>query len=297
MIRFLGQFALVVLVLFSFSANAAREPGSLKIAMLHLELRYADLEHNAALVKAGIELAAEHGADWVITPELTFTGYRFDLAIGTEWIGTGPDQFVQSVQASADEHNLVVFLSHIEGVSNGSDGPSKRFNTLFVIDQQGDIIGRHQKINTIPISEGWSTAGDNATLIEVNGLNVGLLICADAWPPDHANWLKEQGASMIVSSASWAPGHYGPGDTWEKRSLETGLPLIVNNRTGVEREFDLREATSVVAYQGKRVLSHASDNSQLVLIDWDTTTNQLLGLTKHVVKLNQDNTNSAASLD
>ena len=259
------------------------EQSSIRIAMLHLELEYADLEHNAALIESGIKLAAEHGADWVMTPELSYTGYRFDLKIGTDWIPFGPDAYVKRVQSLAKKHRMTVFLSHLERLkkieteTTEDIKESDIFNTLFVINHAGEIIARHKKINTIPISESWSTAGTQATTISVGKHKVGLLICADAWPTTHVQHLKEQGADIILSSANWAPGKYGPGDTWEKRSKETGLPVFVNNRTGLEREFDLRESVSVVSHQGERLLSHQSPTSELILIDWDTQNNALLG--------------------
>jgi len=85
----LGLASLLFLLLWTLNdviqANETRpdQAQDLRIAMLHLALEYADLEHNASLVKRGIELAAAHEADWVMTPELTFTGYRFDLQLGT----------------------------------------------------------------------------------------------------------------------------------------------------------------------------------------------------------------------
>ena len=249
--------------------------GSIKIAMLHLALNYADLKHNAALIESGIKLAARHRADWVMTPELSLTGYRFDLKIGIDWISNGPDYYVKQVQSLAKKHQVTVFLSHLERVASNSAQESDIFNTLFVIDQTGTIIGRHRKINTIPVAESWSKAGQMATVIEVDQHKVGLLICADAWPDFHARTLKAKGANLILSSASWAPGKYGPGDTWEKRSHETGLPLFVNNRTGIEREFDLSESTSVVSFQGRRLMSHQSRHSTLIMIEWDAKDHKL----------------------
>jgi len=262
------------LCLLPVAGYASNDKGKLIIAMLHLELRYAELDENAALIRKGIELASEHNADWVMTPELSHTGYRFDLKIGTDWITKGPDKYVKDVQSLAKEHGVVVFLSHLERTDSKAIG-SQFFNTLFVIDRGGEIIGRHQKINTIPVSESWSTAGTHPTVVQVDGHNVGLLICADAWPETHARALKKQGAKLILSSASWAPGQYGPGDTWEKRSYETGLPVFVNNRTGIEREFDLTAAVSAVSYNGKRLLSHQSVKSKLVLIEWDVHKNSI----------------------
>lgn len=239
-----------------------KEP--IKIGLLHLELRYADIPYNSKHLEHAVRLAASKGAKWILTPELTLTGYRFDLKIGLDWIPLGPDQYVQHMQRVADELNVTVFLSHLERLPTG-----EIFNTLFVIDEQGKIIGRHRKINTIPIAEAWSTAGTKPTLVDVGGHKVGLLICADAWPQGHAEDLQKRGAQMLVSSATWPPGLHGPKDTWEKRSLETKLPVFVNNRTGIERDFDIRQAASVVVDGGQRLVSHTSEKSSVVLVDWN----------------------------
>ena len=260
---------------YSRPALAGSDESKLTIAMLHLNLRYADVEYNASLIGKGIELAVENNADWVMTPELSLTGYRFDVKIGTGWIAKGPDKHVRRVQALAKKHEVTVFLSHLERIDTGT-GDDKLFNTMFVIDKAGTIIGRHRKINIIPVAESWSTAGIKPLVVNVDGYDVGLLICADAWPPTHAKSLQSQGAELILSSASWAPGEYGPENTWEKRSRETGLPVFVNNRTGIERQFDLTDSVSAVSYHGERLLSHQSPESQLVIVNWNVQKNVLI---------------------
>ena len=113
-------------------------------------------------------------------------------------------------------------------------------------------------------------------MVSVDQQQVSLLICADAWPKTHVQSLKEQGARIIVSSASWAPGEYGPGNTWEKRSEESNLAIFVNNRTNVEREFDLTESESVISYNRQRLMTHTSPDSQLVMIEWTSQQNKIL---------------------
>ena len=251
----------------------------LRVAMLHLDLKYADIDHNLGLIESGVQQAAALGANWVLTPELALTGYRFDLKLGTDWIQLGPDESVKGIQKLAKESGVTVFLSHLERAHLEGAAPERNyetkksakkalFNTLFVIGKNGEILGRHRKINTIPIAESWSTPGKKALSLDIDGINVGLLICADAWPEEHTQYLKEQRVDLIVSSASWAPGEYGPKDTWEKRSIETGIPFFVNNRTGFERGLDLTESKSVVSIDGSRVMSHSSITSKIVVFDW-----------------------------
>lgn len=258
---------LVSLLLPAYGQATDNAPSIIKLAMLHLSLEFADLDANHALIEKASRLAAKEGAQWIITPELALTGYRFDLQLGTDWISSGADNYVQQLQVLADELDVVLFLSHLE--ENKDDG--RRYNTLFVINRDGIVIGKHYKINTIPISEDWSSAGTSTVPINIDGHSVGLLICADAWPSEHALELKRQGAQLLISSASWAPGEYGPGDTWEKRSEETQLPVFVVNKTGMERNIDQRDAVSAVSAMGERIISHTSTESSILLVDWNQT--------------------------
>ena len=102
--------------------------------------------------------------------------------------------------------------------------------------------------------------------------NVGLLICADAYTPTIATNLKAQGAQMLVSAAAWGPGMHGPNGEWERCSRETGLPLLVCNRTGMDRTLRFTAAESLVVQDGQRLCSFTSERSAMFLIAWDLET-------------------------
>jgi N-carbamoylputrescine amidase len=63
------------------------------------------------------------------------------------------------------------------------------------------------------------------------------------------------------------PGEMGPNGAWEDRTRETGLPLVVCNRTGVEEDMDWREAESVAIQGGQRVMNHFGPGSRLLRVD------------------------------
>jgi predicted amidohydrolase len=96
-----------------------------------------------------------------------------------------------------------------------------------------------------------------------------LLICADAFSPAIAQSHKAQGARFLLSSAAWAPGLHGPNGEWERCTNDTGLPLIVCNRTGPDRTLNFTKAESVIAQDGRRLLSLQSDRAALFIVDWD----------------------------
>lgn len=49
----------------------------MKIALCHLELSCGPQERNLQLLEQAVRLAAEQGADWVLTPEAAVQGYYF----------------------------------------------------------------------------------------------------------------------------------------------------------------------------------------------------------------------------
>jgi predicted amidohydrolase len=157
-----------------------------------------------------------------------------------------------------------IFLSHPEK----DEYTGKLHNSVFVLSK-GELMGRHRKIQVYPGPEGWSTAGIELEPVDVDGIKVGLLICADTWEGDKAKVLAEKGAQLLIVPAAWGAQKYGLGDCWERRTAETGIPLWVSNRTGREKEIDWTDADSVVAAKGKRYLEICLDYSAVLLFDWD----------------------------
>ncbi|HSL02175.1 MAG TPA: carbon-nitrogen hydrolase family protein [Nitrospiraceae bacterium] len=246
---------------------------TLRIALLHLAPIPSDLARNRRLVEKAVTAAARLGATWIITPELVVTGYTFADSIGTRWILPQPDSWMTHMSRLAAQLRVTLFLSCPE-----QDRKFRKFyNSLFAIAADGSIVGTHRKIHTLRVgSEAWSTPGTQAIAIPILPFTqVGMLICADAFTSEIARNLQAQGAQLLVSSAAWAPGLHGPNGEWERCTSDTGLPLLVCNRTGPDRTLDFRQAESVVVKDGKRLLSLSSARSAIFTIDWDLETQTL----------------------
>lgn len=248
----------------------------LRIAFLHLAPVPGALAQNRHLLTGAITKAACLGANWILTPELAVSGYSFSDSLGTQWIEPQPDHWMAKICRLAARLQVTIFLSHPE-----RDPQSDHLhNTVFALTADGRLAGNHRKINTLRIgSEAWSTPGNQATAFRLPPFGtIGILICADAYSPGIAKSLKAQGARALVSSAAWAPGLHGPNGEWERCTKDTGLPLFVCNRTGPDRTLDFTKAESVVAQDGRRLLSLSCERSAIFIIDWDLKSGTLAGL-------------------
>lgn len=267
-------------------AQAPAEPFSepaLRIALLHLAPVPGGLAHNRRLVETAVTAAADRGATWIVTPELCVTGYTFADSLGTDWILPQPDPWMADMCRLAARRRVTLFLSHPERDRESG----KLYNSLFVVDASGALLGRHRKIHTLRVgSEAWSSPGEQATALPVPPFNrIGMLICADAYGPEICGTLKAQGAELFVSAAAWAPGLHGPNGEWERCTSDTGLPLIVCNRTGPDRTLDFTKAETVVVKDGRRLLSLSSARSAIFVIEWDRQAQTLATKTYQTVSL------------
>ncbi|MFQ6028837.1 MAG: carbon-nitrogen hydrolase family protein [Dehalococcoidia bacterium] len=237
-----------------------------RISFCHIAPVTSQIERNRQLVVEAVKVAAREGADWVVTPELCISGYLFLKEIGSDWILPQPDDWMQGFCRLVQELRVNVFLSHPER----DPATDKMYNTVFVINSRGEIVGKHSKIKALRGAEGWSTPGWRIDPIPCDGVPVGVLVCADAYRNEVAQELKDKGAELLVSPVSWGPGQCEPDGEWEQRTVDTGLPIMVCNRSGIEEEeLDYRGAESVVAKNGKRLLTATSDCSVVLSFDWD----------------------------
>jgi predicted amidohydrolase len=247
-----------------------------KIALLHLLPIAGDITYNQNLIEKAVNQAAERGVDWIITPELATSGLQFTHIVGTDWINQQPDNWMKDFFQKVESLNTTVFLGCAEKQDN------QLYNSVFVINQNGKLVGKQHKIARV---DNWSTSGGFIEPIDLGDIKVGVLICADAYTKNIADILVTKGAEVLVAPASWGPGLHGPNGEWEQRSIDTGVPIFVCNRTGEDRTVSFWNAESLVIKNGERLLSYKSDQSAILIFHWDLDDMNLLSSDFEVVKI------------
>lgn len=159
-------------------------------------------QNRAANLSTSLELALEavnNGANLIVLPELTNTGYFFqnrqDAFDHAEAVPDGPS--VGSWEDFARHHQvyLVAGLTEREG--------SKLYNTGVLVGPDG-FIGKYRKAHLWNLEKLWFTAGDSGFPVFDTPIGrIGLLICWDIWFPEVPRILSQQGADIICSLNNW----------------------------------------------------------------------------------------------
>lgn len=262
---------LLLLTIFTISAtfcsNGLSMADTIRIALVHLDARPGDVAGNRVLIETAINRAADNHANWIVTPELAESGYNFAKRIGTGWIEPFPNAWNLKLARLAASRGVTLLI----GIAERDGLTGRLYNSIVVIGRDGVIHGTYRKHRVVNgPAENWANKGAENNLFYIDGVPLGLLICADAYKPEQAMRYRNMGAQILISPANWPPHEsMGPRDYWERRSAESGLPLIVNNRTGREPELDFRDAESALLQGGRKRFSFKSEETAIFYLDWN----------------------------
>ena len=203
----------------------------MKVALCHLELSNGPEQKNIELLEKAVRIAAEKGANWVITPETAVQGYYFYKLEPETKVDKQPSSKLSFLLSLVKDYGLFLFL----GCGEYDSELNCNFNSCIVFEPSGEICGRHRKIISHSIgAEAWARTADVLKPIDCLNIKVGVLVCADAWYSEHAKKMQKKGAQIIIDIAAWPPTEVcgNPLGAWEKCSSVTGLPVLVCNQTG-----------------------------------------------------------------
>jgi NAD+ synthase (glutamine-hydrolysing) len=247
----------------------------LRIALAQVNPTVGDIEGNARLISAWTAKAREAGAQLVVFPEQTVTGYPAeDLWLKPHFLG--------AARAAIDE--LASGIGEIVALVGFPEHDAATYNSVAVLGD-GQIRAVYRKIllpNYGVFDERrYFEPGDSPALIEVAGVRVGLTICEDIWypgPPASVEALA--GASLIVNPSA-SPYHCGRGVYRERmvqdRARETGAAFAVCNLVGGQDEL-VFDGHSIVASEHGRTLARGTQFAeQLVVCDLELAANRATG--------------------
>lgn len=234
----------------------------MKIALGQLICKLGDVPANLAAMERLARQAKAQGADAVVFPEMSDTGYDMPTILRTASGAVGAPRRRLAMLAQELSMWIIAGLSLREG--------EEVFNTTVVFDRAGAVKAEYRKIHLFsgqPIAENTSlAAGRDLVLFDFEGLCTGLMICYDLRFPELARALTLAGAEMLVIPSAWPPARIAHWDALlVARAIENQLYVAGVNRGGRDGEVEFGGHSAAIDPAGK-YLYRSEDSSENIFV-------------------------------
>ena len=216
----------------------------LKITIAQINPTIGDLEGNLTLHLDAARRARHDGADLVVFPELSLTGYYPADLLDEEDFRQRLDIAMDHLLAATRE---VGGLHWVVGVPTRNPGTGKAYRNSLLVIRDGEVLLDYHKqllptYNVFDERRHFEPGPDVARLLRIAGAQVGFMICEDGWNDDGKDYAINpfqrlaDAAPDLVVSINASPSHVGKRELrhavfraacWRHR-----LPLVFVNQIG-----------------------------------------------------------------
>lgn len=248
-------------------------PTPFRVAIAQVEPTLGNLQANLKIHLDQIEAARAGGADLVVFPELSLTGYYLrDQVPQVSEPRDGP--LCRAIREAAGA--LTVVFGFVE------ESRDYRFYNAAALVEDGELRHVHRKVY-LPTygmfdEHRFFAAGSKIRAIPTRFGRIGLLICEDAWHLSCGVILQAEGVDALILVAN-SPGRgvrepvLGSAQSWDllTRTYATflNIPVIFANRVGYEDGVCFWGGSRFVGPSGRVVVQAPELESCLTFADFD----------------------------
>lgn len=209
---------------------------ALRVVMAQFNPLVGAVEANAERIVASAREARDrHGADVIVFPELTVTGYPpEDLLLRPE--------FIRATAAA-----VARIAAAVEGVAVVIGYPTSSLGGLynaaaFIADGAVKAVYAKQCLPNYSVfdEKRYFVPGTTPTVVEHRGVRLALSICEDVWFPEPTAQALAAGAELMLNLNA-SPFHLGKGrertEVLRARVRESPLPIVYVNQVGGQDEL------------------------------------------------------------
>ena len=209
----------------------------MKVVMGQLNTWVGDLQGNTdKVINVASSLGSYDEPVLLVFPELTLTGYPPEDLLMRDSLH---DQIEAALQRLASELPSELYV--VIGYPRRSEG--QLFNAAGVI-HGGAIMGEYfkQRLPNYQVfdEKRYFAEGQDACVVDVAGIKVGITICEDIWHKEPADSAARSGAELLINLNA-SPFHRGKHkERWQvlsDRATEQSIPMIYVNQVGGQDEL------------------------------------------------------------
>lgn len=206
-------------------------------------------------------------ADLLVLPELFTTGYQFNSREEAfqlaESIPDGPTTAFLAALARSKNCTLVAGIAERDG--------DLVFNSALIVSPEKGYLGKYRKAHLFDSERDIFQAGDlQFPVFNVNGANVGIMICFDWRFPETARTLALQGADIIAHPSNLVLPHCP--QAMITRCLENRVFAITADRVGKEnhpQSLTFIGQSQVVDPDGQVLYRASFDQEEIKVLEID----------------------------
>jgi NAD+ synthase (glutamine-hydrolysing) len=212
-------------------------PRKLRCVLAQLNLVVGDVEGNTSrIVVAANRAREEMGADVVMVPELAVSGYPPEDLLFHSGMRAQVARSIGRLKAEVRGITLIAGYPEYDG--------DHIFNSALVL-RDGAVLANHRKAclpnYRVFDEKRYFTPGTMPTVVELNGIKAGVLVCEDAWEPEPAGQARGAGAQvlLVINASPYEVNKQSQREVEVARArvAETGVPLVFVNLIGGQDEL------------------------------------------------------------
>jgi predicted amidohydrolase len=237
----------------------------MKVASAQISCSLGDPNANLLKVRDFSRRASDAGAELIVFPEMTDTGYSMTViqAHANSW----SSGFVPGLQEIAAKLSIAIVC----GVSERDD--TSIYNSLVFVDQHGKIGAKYRKTHlyaVAPVEEQTCFAsGDTFGSFALGDLRFGFSICYDLrFPEMYRKLVLEQNVGAIIVSSAWPFPRIEHFRTLAlARAIENQSYVIASNRVGKDDDLWFCGSSAIIDPRGVAIASASADREELIQAD------------------------------
>ena len=245
----------------------------LRCVMAQLNLLVGDVDGNTSHIIAAANRAREEfDADLIMVPELAVSGYPPE------------DLLFHSGMRHQVARSIARIRSEVRGITLVAGYPEyaqeRIFNSAIVV-RDGEVLANHRKAclpnYRVFDEKRYFTPGRIPTVVELNGIRVGIVVCEDMWEPEPAAQARAAGAQVLLAINA-SPYEVNKQIQRERlvagpRVGETGVPLLFVNLTGGQDELVFDGNSFVMNAHGEVTTRAPAFTAGLYPVDIEVSSN------------------------
>lgn len=210
--------------------------GKLKVAAVASNICFAEVEKNLLNTQKWSLLASEKGAQLVVFPEGSVSGYLNNELIEKHYGSREsllkvaepvPGKSTSKLESYANKTRLFICAGIAERDKDDI------YNTQVLVGPDG-YVGKYRKVHPAAIESLIYKSGTEFPVFDVCGFKIGINICADKSFPEAARIMAIKGAEIILMPHCTATGRRQPFPEWSKkiivgRSMDNAVFSVVTN--------------------------------------------------------------------